>query len=616
MCTCEIRSHIEGMKSSYAQTVLVGWAVSLKKREIEARVTCRNQSVRELRVEWTERPDILSAFFGVQVQALSGFRISFPSSPEETYRLVFSVKGDKGQRQVYVIQGDRAEPAGMEGVKERLKKSVKKLLGRGENGQAIQRERDIRSEKEQERQETAGEQDPLISIIVPVYRPEPVHFMEMIRSVTEQTYGKWQLCLADGSEEDDGFDGSGGIRKNAVCLGDLVREVSGKDERVAYRKLERNLGISGNTNQALAMAKGQWIAMVDHDDLLEPEALAEAVRLLRKEPKAGFIYTDSDLTDPDGIKFYNALLKPDWSPETLYSANYITHFSMIRKDLIEDAGGFDPQMDGAQDWDIFFKAAERTEVICHIPRVLYHWRAARTSTASSVETKPYALDAQLRAINAHLKRMGYEARAFFQERERYLIRVEWNRRVKWKLLRFEEGSGVEQAEQTQARIGGEGQAEKQAGGQAPEAIVQPQKPSEELLVYIIDFGTVEPATEETCRELAQWAVAGGIGLVFPKLLDKDGRIVSAGITVTKGHGAVLYAGSEDHMADQMGNTDWYRNVKAQVPSLFAISAENWEKYGGMEPADGETAMTEYAIRLSAAGLRHLMNPFARAVLKS
>lgn len=171
------------------------------------------------------------------------------------------------------------------------------------------------------------------------------------------------------------------------------------------------------------MARGQWIAMVDHDDLLEPDALAEAVRLLKDKPKAGFIYTDSDLTDMDGIKFYNTLLKPDWSPETLYSANYITHFSMIRKDIIEAADGFDPQMDGAQDWDIFFKAAERAEEICHIPKVLYHWRVAKTSTARSVETKPYALDAQLRAINAHFRRMGYEAQAFFQDRDRYLIRV-------------------------------------------------------------------------------------------------------------------------------------------------------------------------------------------------
>lgn len=592
MYTCEIKSHIEGMKSRYAQTVIVGWAVSLKRRELMARITCGNQPVQGLCVEWTERPDILSAFFGVTEtvkvrQAAFGFRISFPSSPEETYRLTFSVKGDKRQRQVYAVKGEQARLTGMEGFQKRLKNGVKRLL-RKETGQTDGKEGKRDTGGESNRQYGVGEQDPLISIIVPVYRPDPVHFMEMIRSVTEQTYGRWQLCLADGSEPD-------------FYLEEQVREAAGGDERVVYRKLERNLGIAGNTNQALALAEGQWIAMADHDDLLDPEALMEAVKLLRKKPEAGFIYTDSDLTDMDGIKYYNALLKPDWSPETLYSANYITHFSMIRKDIMEGAGGFDPQMDGAQDWDIFFRAAERAEVICHIPKVLYHWRAARTSTARTVETKPYALDAQLRAINAHLIRMGYEARAFFQDRERYLIRVGWSRNVRWQLLRFVEGEGVKQTEEPRMEIG---------------TMPQQGQTEQEEFVYIVDFGTVEPAAEETCRELAQWAVCDGIGLVFPKLLARDGRIVSAGITVTEGRGEALYAGSEDHRADRMGNTDWYRNVKAQLPSLFAVSAENWEKYGAMEPADSDTSLTEYALRLSAAGLRHLMNPFARAVCKS
>lgn len=173
--------------------------------------------------------------------------------------------------------------------------------------------------------------------------------------------------------------------------------------------------------------------------------------------------------------------------------------------------------------------------------------------------------------------------------------------MRWRRLRFVEGEGVRQTEEPGTEI---------------RTIPQQGQTEREGFVYIVDFGTVEPAAEETCRELAQWAVCDGIGLVFPKLLARDGRIVSAGITVTEGHGEALYAGSEDHRADRMGNADWYRNVKAQLPSLFAISVENWEKYGAMESVDSDTSLTEYALRLSAAGLRHLMNPFARAVLKS
>ena len=162
--------------------------------------------------------------------------------------------------------------------------------------------------------------------------------------------------------------------------------------------------------------------MLDHDDLLDPDALYETVRALNNDKSLDFIYSDSDLTDSDTMRFYNPLYKPDWSLHTMYSANYITHFSVIRTSIIKKAGGWNPAMDGAQDWDLFLRVSEITDKIYHIPQILYHWRVAESSTARDIGTKPYALDAQIRAIQSHLDRTGRNGRAYFEDRVSYLIR--------------------------------------------------------------------------------------------------------------------------------------------------------------------------------------------------
>ncbi len=614
MSMYKIISHIEGIKYRHGQTVAVGWAFAARPggqasfREIEIQVLEGGRPAADAQVTWIQRPDIRAAFFACQEAGGAeeegdrfGFRLSFPSRPESSCLLTLTVRGEKRPAVSYAIRNGRARLAGWQGVRQAGKEWLKKLAGRGETVQApAGGQRSSRGEAGGQPCQKAAEpqireEDPLISLIVPVYCPDPADFQEMVESVMGQSYGKWELCLADGS---------GGKAGPGVSYDRLAAEASGKDIRVRYQRLEKNLGISGNTNQALGMAAGQWIAMMDHDDLLEPDALWEAVKALRSHPKAGFLYTDSDLTDGDGMKCFSPLRKPDWSPETMYSANYITHFSMIRRDIVEKAGGFDSGMDGAQDWDMFLKAAELSEEILHVPRVLYHWRMAGTSTARSIETKPYALDAQLRAIQAHFCRMGWQGRAFFQDRSRYLIRVQWDRQAAWKMIGpdgLELGNGAE----------------------------------EEPQVYLVSFGNTEPAGEEACRELAMWAVHEGIGLVFPKLLAADGRIQSAGMVMTAGGAGEmgktqtpegqavsadrafgleeLYHGQENHMADEWGNTDWYRNVAVQGPALFAVSAEHVRRFGFLKKGRPEEVMAEYACRLARAGLRHLMNPFAEVV---
>ena len=179
----------------------------------------------------------------------------------------------------------------------------------------------------------------------------------------------------------------------------LKKSVSAKNTERVWPRVLRPVSYT-HLDVNKRQAKGEFIAMLDHDDLLDPDALYETVRALNNDKSLDFIYSDSDLTDSDTMRFYNPLYKPDWSLHTMYSANYITHFSVIRTSIIKKAGGWNPAMDGAQDWDLFLRVSEITDKIYHIPQILYHWRVAESSTARDIGTKPYALDAQIRAIQS------------------------------------------------------------------------------------------------------------------------------------------------------------------------------------------------------------------------
>ena len=265
--------------------------------------------------------------------------------------------------------------------------------------------------RRQRKQSAAWKGAPRVSIVVPLYCTNETFLREMIGSVQAQSYENWELCLADGSPKEE-----------AVRLEAVVRECAGEDARICYRRLEKNLGIAGNTNAAIAMAHGEWIALLDHDDLLAPDALYETVHLILRGPKddtgvaaTGFrkdgaqydmIYTDEDKVDMDGKTHFQPHFKPDINIDLLRSNNYITHFTMMRKTLLEKAGMIREEYDGAQDYDLFLRCVECAEAIGHVPRVLYHWRCHTESTSENPFSKQYAVEAGRRAIEDHLKRQG------------------------------------------------------------------------------------------------------------------------------------------------------------------------------------------------------------------
>lgn len=234
------------------------------------------------------------------------------------------------------------------------------------------------------------------SIIVPLYNT-PVDFLkEMIDSVKVETYSSWELCLADGSNPE----------YNAAkdyCLAAAVA-----DERIKYKRLEKNLGISGNTNAALEMATGDYIALFDHDDKLHPSALFEMARAIN-DKGADFIYTDEcKFVKNEEKDAYDFFFKPDFSADMLRSYNYICHFTAFSRELYEKVGGFRSEFDGSQDYDMILRLTEKASKIVHIPEILYFWRCHGASVASDISAKPYTLVAARAALAEHLQRVGLE----------------------------------------------------------------------------------------------------------------------------------------------------------------------------------------------------------------
>jgi GT2 family glycosyltransferase len=230
---------------------------------------------------------------------------------------------------------------------------------------------------------------------MPVYNTDRQVLVEAVDSVRAQIYDKWQLCIAnDGSTNPETIE---------------VLESLAGEKTVRIVDLPGGSGISGATNAALALADGDFIAFLDHDDLLKPHALAQVARWLDADPTLDVVYSDEDKLDGHG-HLYDPHLKPDWSPDQLMSQNYVCHLTVVRRELMETVGGLRSEYDGSQDYDLFLRLAEHTERIGHIPEPLYSWRAVPGSAAAEPEAKPYAIQAARRALSDALIRRGYDGR--------------------------------------------------------------------------------------------------------------------------------------------------------------------------------------------------------------
>jgi len=265
------------------------------------------------------------------------------------------------------------------------------------------------TKKELERQKKESKKfkyQPKISLITPVYNPEKKHLIECIESVLNQSYPNWELCLVDDAS-------------TKKYVKEILNNYSKKDKRIKVKFREKNSHICVASNDALKMAKGEYIGLLDHDDFLWPNALYEVVKLINQKPHAQFIYSDEDKLDYDGKTHVDPFFKPDWSPDYLRSINYITHFAVLKKSLIDKIGGFRVGTEGAQDWDLFLRASfyleknighchplDKKNPIQHISTILYSWRKTSQSTASEKninKVKNYAYENQVKVLNYYLK---------------------------------------------------------------------------------------------------------------------------------------------------------------------------------------------------------------------
>lgn len=218
----------------------------------------------------------------------------------------------------------------------------------------------------------------------------------MLKSVLRQSFGDWELCLVDDASR------SPHVRQQ-------LERAAAEDQRIRIAFREENGGIVAASNDALGLASGEFVALLDHDDKLHSDALALVEEAIAANPEADYLYTDEDKIDERG-HHVGAFLKPDWSPERMRTQMYSCHLSVFRRDLVEAVGGFDPEFEGSQDWDLVLRATERARAVVHVPRVLYHWRSLETSTAGAgEEAKPWAFEAGARAIQAHCERIGMQA---------------------------------------------------------------------------------------------------------------------------------------------------------------------------------------------------------------
>ena len=389
---------------------LTGWAVSDTGTLPEYRVTGRHGEEMKISFRRLDRPDASRSALGDERQRECGFDVKFDCNLEERYCLHISdgqkekrlsvlpkeLIREQSRRYVNIKKMIRLTTPAMaaDDFRTLLKKGPGKLKKQWRNRYETEENRYARwLEKHVECEPAPLSWQPLISIVVPVYKPPREFLKQMIASVRQQSYQNWQLCLADG-------EGS---------MEPVLRQAADEDPRIRYQILDDNLGIAGNSNAALELATGEYVGLLDHDDILERHALYEVVKALNEDPDTDMLYSDEDKVSMDLRVYFDAHLKPDFNPDLLRSNNYICHFFVARKELLDELGGFLPDYDGAQDYDLILRCSEKARKIRHIPRILYHWRTHQFSTSENPESKMYCYTSGKLALEAHLKRMGLNA---------------------------------------------------------------------------------------------------------------------------------------------------------------------------------------------------------------
>lgn len=487
-----------------------------------------------------------------------------------------------------------------------------------------------------EQEETKFEKDIKISILVPLYNTPEKFLREMIDSVQAQTYGGWELCLADGSDKEHAF------------VGEICKKYCEGDARIVYKKLDKNEGISGNTNRCYEMATGNYIGLFDHDDLLHPSVLYEYMKVIC-EQDADYIYCDEATFKGNSINHMITLhFKPDFAPDNLRANNYICHFSVFKKELLDSGELFRSQFDGSQDHDMILRLTQKAEKIVHVPKILYYWRSHAGSVASGIDAKTYAIDAAKGAIAEHLKGYGYKdfeiesTRAFatifriryaITERPKVSIVIANKDHVEDLSRCVESIINVSTYDNYEIVIV-ENNSETQEIRTYYEEIMQ--HPNVRVVEYkggfnyskINNLGVshatgeyvlllnndTQVITPNWIEELLMYALRDDVGVVGAKLYYDDRTIQHAGIVI--GLGAHRTAGHTHYRIPEanvgyMGKLCYAQNVTAVTGACMMVKKALYEQLGGL---DEEFAVAlndvDFCLKVREAGYLNIFTPFA------
>lgn len=467
---------------------------------------------------------------------------------------------------------------------------------------------------------------PLMSLLLPTYNTPEEYLRECIDSVLIQSYPRWELCIADDASSDQ-------------KVRDIIKEYAAKDKRIKYLFRSKNGHISEASNSAATIATGEYICLLDHDDVLWPNALFEMVSIINDDTDVDFIYSDEDKIDGSGSIHSFPFLKPGLSPEFLESCNYITHFSCIRRTIMKEIGGFRKGCEGAQDWDLFVRIIEKTNKVHHIPKLLYSWRIHEASTASNTDAKPYVYEAQKKLLQDHLERTGrngeIETGIISQHRTiKYQVKpskvcvaifvqsFDDTKQLLQSMERFTAGITISVLFVYDRKLDIKRAQEAKLYTFLPQAEKKQMKTPRNTMPYIevahkvdaehIIF--VEDMVEIKSKDWGRILIAdnqiSGVGMVGPVLLNTTGtQIHSAGIGVGYGPEGVIDMLQNMSFDDPHYSRGLYaksrRNVSALNPALFSINRKALLDVGS------DNIITT-AVNLIKKGYRHIYTPYVQA----
>lgn len=439
------------------------------------------------------------------------------------------------------------------------------------------------------------------SIITPIYNTPERYFIECANSVISQIYDNWEWILVNASIENE-------------KLSEILEEYAKKDYRIKIFSVEKNLGISENTNIGIKEASGEYIAFLDHDDLLAPNALFEVCSEIYKKGNIDLIYSDRDILTENSKNRIRPFYKPGFTLEMLFSANYIIHLTVFSKTILEDVGLLRKKMDGSQDWDLILRVAERTDNIVHIEKILYHWRTSPKSVASSIDAKPYALLAQLEVVNDYFYRLNKPVYANFIYNNTLKLSVE-DSLEKYKIYFIIYGEDRRNRTYNSILSTVDDKVEIchiYTGFETIDAVnVELLKFEDGSYIVFVKAGVI--FTEKSILELVQMAsVFSKVGII-PKILKNKKYINSLGSIFDGQKYIELYNKYPKRYYGKYGYTDWYRSVNFSSGICICLSIETLR---GLDTPNKNIQYSNFFIKRKLDKLKFFVNPFSEIIYNS